>query len=43
MYVKDWMTHPVYTIDIEDSVISAIRLMKEKQIKHLPVMEMVTS
>lgn len=39
MYVKDWMTHPVYTIDVEDSVISAIRLMKERQIKHLPVME----
>lgn len=39
MYVKDWMTKTVYTADINDGVVTAVRLMREKNIKHVPVMD----
>ncbi|MGE4319675.1 MAG: CBS and ACT domain-containing protein [Deferribacterales bacterium] len=39
MYVKDWMTKTVFTVDINDSVVAAVRLMREKNIKHIPVMD----
>ena len=39
MIVKDWMNKKIVTIDAEDSMSSAIRLLKEKNIKLLPVMK----
>jgi acetoin utilization protein AcuB len=39
MLVKDWMTREVVTIDIDGSMDGAIRLMKEKRIRKLPVMK----
>ncbi len=38
MYIKDWMTKEVFTVDYDDSVVSAVRLMRDKNIKHLPVL-----
>jgi acetoin utilization protein AcuB len=37
MFVSDWMTKKVYTVTQDDSVSSAIKLLKEKKVKHLPV------
>lgn len=37
MFVADWMTKKVFTISPGDGVSEAVRLMKEKKIKHLPV------
>lgn len=37
MFVSEWMTKKVFTIRPEDSVSEAIRMMKEKRVKHLPV------
>jgi acetoin utilization protein AcuB len=37
MYVSDWMTKKVFTIDTDDSLSDAITLMREKGIKHIPV------
>lgn len=39
MYVKDWMTHTVHTVDIKDGVVAAVRLMRAMNIKHVPVMD----
>lgn len=39
MYIKNWMTKDVYTVDCDDSVIIAVRMMRDKKIKHLPVMQ----
>jgi len=39
MYVKDWMTHTVHTVDIKDGVVAAVRLMHAMDIKHVPVMD----
>lgn len=39
MFVSDWMTKKVFTITPDDSVSDAIRLMKAKGIKHLPVVK----
>ncbi len=39
MYVKDWMTKRVYTVSPDDPVSDAAALMKEKRIKHLPVVK----
>lgn len=39
MYIKDWMTKNVFTIDCNDSVIFAARLMRDKNVKHLPVLK----
>jgi acetoin utilization protein AcuB len=39
MYVSHWMTRKVFTISPEDSVSDAIKLLKEKNIKHLPVLK----
>lgn len=39
MYVKDWMTKRVYTVSPDDPVSDAAALMKEKRIKHLPVIK----
>jgi acetoin utilization protein AcuB len=39
MLVKDWMTKTVVTVDMEDSMQEAIRLMKDHDIRMLPVMK----
>lgn len=38
MFVSDWMTRKVITIAPDDSVSDAVKLMKEKKIKHIPVL-----
>lgn len=37
MFVSDWMTTAVFTVSPEDTISTAIKLLKEKNIKHLPV------
>ncbi len=39
MFVKDWMTKKVFTVMPDDSVSTAARILKEKNIKHLPVVK----
>jgi len=39
MLVKDWMSHPVITVDAEDSMQDAMGLLKAHTIRRLPVME----
>ena len=37
MFVSNWMTKKVFTVGPDDSVSDAVRLLKEKGIKHIPV------
>jgi len=37
MLVKDWMTSPVHTVSPDDSISDAAFILREKKIKHLPV------
>jgi len=37
MFVSDWMTKKVFTVTANDNIVDAIKMMQEKQIKHLPV------
>jgi len=39
MFVSEWMTRKVYTVKTDDKISEAIRLIKEKGIKHIPVVE----
>jgi acetoin utilization protein AcuB len=39
MFVSDWMTKKVYTVTTDDNISTAIKLLKEKKIKHLPVVK----
>ncbi len=39
MYVSNWMTTKVFTVNTEDYLSDALTLMKEKCIKHVPVMK----
>jgi CBS domain-containing protein len=39
MYVSDWMTKKVFTVEPDDYLADAISIMREKQIKHLPVLK----
>ena len=39
MLVKNWMNKQVITVDAEDSMMDAMRLMKEHHIRMLPVMD----
>lgn len=39
MFVADWMTKKVITVDVDDYLSDAITIMKEKGIKHLPVVK----
>ncbi len=39
MYVSDWMTAKVFTVGPDDYLSDALLLMKEKNIKHLPVVK----
>ncbi len=38
MLIKDWMTTAILTVDINTSVMRATRIMKENNIRRLPVM-----
>ncbi len=37
MLIRDWMTSYVYTATPESSVSEVVQLMKEKKVKHLPI------
>ena len=39
MFVSDWMTKKVFTVSPDDYLSDAITLMREKGIKHLPVVK----
>lgn len=39
MFVSDWMTRKVVTIAPNDNIAEAIKVMKEKNIRHLPVVD----
>ncbi len=39
MFVSDWMTRKVFTLTPDDYVSDAIRLMREKKVKHIPVVK----
>ncbi len=39
MFVSDWMTRKVFTVSIDDFLSDAVSIMKERRIKHLPVMK----
>ncbi len=39
MYVSDWMTKKVFTVEPDDYLADAISLMKEKGLKHIPVVK----
>jgi acetoin utilization protein AcuB len=39
MFVKDWMTERVYTVSPDASVSEASKILREKNIKHLPVLK----
>ncbi len=37
MFVSDWMTKKVFSVTADANIAEAIKLMREKKIKHLPV------
>jgi acetoin utilization protein AcuB len=39
MFVSDWMTRKVFTVTPDDGIYDAIKLLKEKDIKHIPVVK----
>jgi acetoin utilization protein AcuB len=39
MFVSDWMTKKVFAVSPDDSVTDSVKLMKEKGIKHIPVLK----
>jgi acetoin utilization protein AcuB len=39
MFVSDWMTKKVFTINPDESVTDAVRLMRDNGIRHLPVVK----
>ena len=39
MFVADWMTRQVVTVGPDESISHAMHLMKERRIKHLPVVQ----
>ncbi len=39
MYVSDWMTKRVYTVSPDDYLSDAITLMRDRRIKHVPVVK----
>ena len=39
MLVSNWMSKDVVTVDVEDSMHDAVKLMKEKEIRMLPVLK----
>jgi len=39
MFVSDWMTRKVFTVTPDSSISDAVRIIKEKGIKHIPVVK----
>jgi acetoin utilization protein AcuB len=39
MLVENWMNPKVITVDVNDSMLDATKILKEKQIRHLPVLK----
>jgi acetoin utilization protein AcuB len=39
MFVSDWMTTKVYTVDPDSTVTDAMILIREKKVKHIPVLK----
>lgn len=39
MFVSDWMTKKVYTVNLDDYLSDVLALMKEKGFKHIPVVK----
>jgi acetoin utilization protein AcuB len=39
MFVSDWMTKKVFTLSPDESISVAAKLVKEKGIKHIPVLK----
>jgi acetoin utilization protein AcuB len=39
LLVENWMNPKVITVDVEDSMLDATRILKEHNIRHLPVLE----
>ncbi|HBF42194.1 MAG TPA: hypothetical protein DDW42_00930, partial [Desulfobacteraceae bacterium] len=39
MLVKDWMSAPAITVDVTDSMFDATNIIKQKNIRMLPVMK----
>jgi acetoin utilization protein AcuB len=39
MFVSDWMTKRVFTVSPDDGITDAVKLMREKCIKHVPVIK----
>jgi acetoin utilization protein AcuB len=39
MFVSDWMTKKVYTVNLDDYLSDALAVMKEKGLKHIPVVK----
>jgi acetoin utilization protein AcuB len=39
MFVSDWMTRKVFTVSPDDGIYDAIKLLKEKDVKHIPVVK----
>ncbi|TAN38791.1 MAG: CBS domain-containing protein [Nitrospirae bacterium] len=39
MFVSDWMTRKVFTVAPDDGVAVAVKLIREKKIKHVPVVK----
>jgi len=43
MLVKNWMSKKIITVDVNDSMQDAMKLLKEHEIRMLPVMKKVSS
>ena len=39
MYVSDWMTKKVFTVSPDDYLSDALSLIREKSVKHIPVVK----
>lgn len=39
MFVSYWMTKKVFTVSPDDSISDALRIMRDKEIKHIPVLK----
>ena len=39
MFVSEWMSKKLYTVSPDSSISDAVKLMKEKNIKHIPVLK----
>ena len=42
MPVKDWMSKDLVTVDADTSIMKASKVMKQKEIQHLPVLSQGT-